>query len=105
MAVLNDGTPMTLTVPHLFIECLQSGEDYYSRYYSALPGRLLRLLALVVTTTLPALYVALETFHPEMIPTVLMITMAATKEGIPDPERTSAPFVRGRLIVFEKAGE
>jgi spore germination protein KA len=83
VAILCDGTPFVLTVPYLFIEPLQSSEDYYSRTFFASLIRILRLLALLISITLPALYVALVAFHPNVIPFKLLLTMAASKEGIP----------------------
>ena len=85
VAIFCDGTPVVLTVPFLFIENLQSREDYYSLPFLASFIRLIRFLSLFITLTTPALYIALTTFHYEMIPTVLLINMAASREGIPFP--------------------
>jgi len=85
VAILVNGTPFVLTVPHLFIENFQVAEDYSSKFHFASFVRLLRLFAFFVTLTMPALYVAVETFHQEMLPTVLLITAAAAREGIPFP--------------------
>ncbi|WP_199883971.1 spore germination protein [Anaerosinus massiliensis] len=85
IAIFCDGTPFVLTIPYLFIEALQSAEDYYSRPYFVTIVRLLRYSSLIITVLAPALYVALETFHQELVPTVLLITAAATREGIPFP--------------------
>ncbi|CUH97270.1 Spore germination protein KA [Propionispora sp. 2/2-37] len=98
VAIFCDGTPFVLTVPLLFIETLQSAEDYYSRPYLATIVRWIRFFAFVITLTAPALYVALETFHQELLPTVLLITAAAAREGIPFPA-----FLEGMIIgvIFE----
>ncbi|WP_054972793.1 spore germination protein [Paenibacillus sp. A3] len=85
VAILCEGSPTALTLPHLFIENLQNSEDYYSRVLIATFSRLLRIFAFFVSTATPALYVALTTFHQEMIPTVLLVTMAASREGTPFP--------------------
>ncbi len=45
----------------------------------------LRVFSLFLSIVLPGLYVALQTFHQEMIPTILLITMAGAREGIPFP--------------------
>ncbi len=83
VAIICDGTPFVLTVPHLFIETIQSGEDYYSRPFFASFIRILRFLALIITTIFPALYVALLSFHLESIPFELLLFMAASREGEP----------------------
>lgn len=90
VAILCDGTPVVLTVPYLFIEALQVPEDYYSRPFQVNMLRLLRLLGFIITLTLPALYVALTTFHQEMLPNVLLFTFASAREGIPFPALVEA---------------
>jgi spore germination protein KA len=83
VAIICDGTPFVLTVPMLFIENIQTSEDYYRRaVYSSLV-RVLRLIALVISTSLPGLYVALINFHQAVIPLKLMLNTAASREGIP----------------------
>lgn len=85
VAILCDGSPTVLTVPYLFIEAFQSSEDYYSRAFLSSIMRLLRILAYLITLLLPAFYIAITTFHQEMIPTVLIITFASSREGVPFP--------------------
>jgi spore germination protein KA len=85
VGILTDGTPTTLTVPYLFIETLQSSEDYYMRHIPSSFFRILRTFAVFLTMFLPALYVATSSFNPEMLPTSLLVTMAASREGIPLP--------------------
>ncbi len=98
VAIFCDGSPFALTVPYLFIETMQVSEDYYSKPFLASIVRMFRLLAYIITLLTPALYVALTTFHQEMIPTVLLITMASAREGIPFPS-----FIEAMLMgtIFE----
>lgn len=97
-AIFVDGTPFVLTVPMLFIESFQSAEDYYSRAYYTSIVRSLRFLSFLISILSPATYVALTTFHHELIPTPLLITMASAHEGIPFP---SVIEVLGMGMVFE----
>lgn len=85
VAILVDGTPLVLTVPRLFLEGISSSEDYYTRYWYSTAVRWLRYLALVVSLFLPGLFVAVQTYHPEMLPTRLLISLAAAREGVPFP--------------------
>lgn len=95
IAVLCDGSPHVLTVPHLLVESLQSSEDYYIRPYIASFLRLTRVLSVFISILLPAFYVALLTYHQEMIPTVLLITMSGAHEGRPLPS-----FVEALIMVL-----
>ena len=83
VAVLVDGTPFVLTMPMVFTENFQAAEDYYSRPYYTNFLRILRLFAYIVTLTLPALYVALVTYHQEMIPDQMLTTLIEASQGVP----------------------
>ena len=97
-AILVDGTPFVLSVPMLFIEGFQSAEDYYSRPYFSSLTRILRFLAFTISILGPATYVALTTFHQELIPTPLLLSMASAQEGVPLPAVGEA-LIMG--IIFE----
>lgn len=97
-AILVDGTPFVLTVPMLFIESFQAAEDYYSRPYFTSLIRMLRFIAFAISILAPATYVALTTFHQELVPTPLLLTMAAAREGTPFPAAMEAGVM---MVVFE----
>lgn len=84
-AILVDGSPMALTVPFLFIEGFQNPEDYYARPFFATLIRWVRVFGFILSIYLPGIYVAFESFHPELIPTPLLVTVAQIKEGLPFP--------------------
>ncbi len=98
IAVLVDGTPVVLTVPFLFIEYFQSSEDYYINFYFSSISRILRIIGFMLTVTVPAIYVALMTFHQEMIPTPLLISISAARQGVPFPSIVETMVL---LFVFE----
>lgn len=83
IAILTDGTPFVLTAPHLFIESLQSSEDYYNKPWRGTIIRWIRIIALLLSVFLPAVYIAVLTYHLEILPTQLIITIAASRKGIP----------------------
>ncbi|MDF2524318.1 MAG: GerA spore germination protein [Clostridiales bacterium] len=85
IAVIVDGTPIVLTIPHLFVEYFQANEDYYMNFYFSSVNRLLRILGFILTTTLPAFYLALVSFHQEMIPTPLLLSISSARRGVPLP--------------------
>jgi len=95
VAIFCDGTPNVLTIPYLFVESIQNTDDYYDHAYFATFIRLLRVMALLLSNMLPGLYVALVSFHHTVIPFKLMITLAASRQGIPFP-----PFVEALLMIL-----
>lgn len=98
IAIIVDGTPIVITVPYLFIENFQAMDDYSLNFYFSSINRFIRILAFLITTTTPALYVALITFHREMVPTHLILSIAAARQGIPVPTIVECIAV---LLVFE----
>ncbi|HBI04121.1 MAG TPA: spore germination protein, partial [Paenibacillaceae bacterium] len=55
-------------------------------------------LGFFITLLGPALYIAITTFHQEMIPPSLLVSLAAQREGIPFPAFVEALLME---IVFE----
>ncbi len=102
VALFLDGTPVVLTVPFLFIENFQSDEDYYLNYYFASFCRVLRLASFFIASSLPAIYIALVTFHQEMLPTALFMSISMARQGVPFPTALEALFM---LVVFEMLRE
>ncbi len=84
-ALLVDGTPYALTFPYLFLENFQANEDYYENYIFASFTRILRFISFFVAVSLPALYIALISYHKEMIPRNLLISIAKSRAAVPFP--------------------
>ena len=85
VAIFCDGTPHVLTVPELFIENIQTSEDYYHGTLIATFMRFLRVLGLGITTMLPAYAAAVMTYNQEMIPPVFLTTIITATEKTPLP--------------------
>ncbi len=81
--ILVDGSPMAITAPFLLIEKFQTAEDYYLRPWFASFMRTLRYGAMAFCVLIPALYVAFSTFHPGIIPTKILYSMIASRQGVP----------------------
>ena len=104
VAIIADGTPFVLTVPKLFIESFQTSEDYYVRTLYASATRILRFLAYIIAAYAPAVYIALTTFHQELIPTTLLVTIAASREGTPFPAFIEALIMVLAYEILREAG-
>ena len=94
VAVMVEGTPFALILPYLFIEHFQSLDDYIHRPYFASFIRLLKLLSFFVTILLPGYYVAVVSFHPELIPQGLLSQFVGSALDTP------LPVVLEALVVF-----
>ncbi len=80
-----DNTPTVLMAPATFISFMQSSEDYYERWMLSCLIRMIRYIALPIVMLLPALYVAVVQFHPNMLPTQLALYVAASRANVPFP--------------------
>jgi len=104
IAVLVQGTGSILLCPGLFVEFFQSSEDYYQRTVLSSMLRWLRMMAFVIALMLPSVYIALSTFHPELIPTVLLLAIANAREGIPLPAFFEALLMEFFFELLREAG-
>jgi spore germination protein KA len=83
VAVVVEGTPMVLTLPYLFSENFQSDEDYYLSYLVSSVRRFLRYLCFAAAVCVPAVFIALTTFHIELMPTHFAVSVAKLRMGVP----------------------
>lgn len=104
VAIMVDGTPFVLIVPTIFAQFLQSSEDYYQRFYLSSLFRMGRFLALNIALLLPSIYVAATTFHQEMIPTSLLVSIANQREGVPFPALLEALVMEFTFELLREAG-
>lgn len=104
IGIIIDGTPFALLAPSTFFNFFQSSEDYYQRYDISSFLRLIRYGAFFVSMLLPALYIAVTTFHQEMLPTTLLISLAAQREGVPLPALAEALLMELTFDVLREAG-
>lgn len=104
IVILVSGTPVTLIVPITFASLLQSSEDYYQEFISGTTIRWLRYGFLLISLFLPSFYIALVSYHQEMIPTVLFFSIANSREGIPFPAAVEALIMEVTFEALREAG-
>jgi len=97
-AILVDGSPQALTAPSILVEFFQSAEDYYENPIVTAGLRILRYLSLLIACTGLGFYVAVTTFHQEMLPIPLVFSVAGARETVPFPAFFEALLL---MVVFE----
>lgn len=102
VAILVDTSPFALIVPMTFWAGMQASEDYYIRWPVATFVRWIRFIFIFIAVFAPPLYVAITTFHQEMIPTNLVLSIASTREPVPFPAVIEALLME---VVFEALRE
>jgi hypothetical protein len=104
VVILVNGTPSVLIAPITIYSLLQSAEDYYQRFLYSTAIRWLRYGALVISLLLPSLYVAVLSFHQEMVPTSLFYSIAKSREEIPFPVVVEALIMEVTFEALREAG-
>ena len=102
IAIIVDGSPVALTVPFILAEASQSSEDYYNNYIFGSFNRLLRTISAYFAISIPAVYLSIVTYHQEMLPTPLLLSISASRQGVPLPTALSM-FIM--LLIFDALRE
>jgi spore germination protein len=80
-----EGTPVGLIAPAAFHEFMSTVDDKYLLAIPALFLILLRYFALLLSTTLPAWYVAITSYNPEILRVQLALSISSSRSGVPYP--------------------
>ncbi|OAS16127.1 hypothetical protein A8708_05920 [Paenibacillus oryzisoli] len=104
ISILVDGTPFALIAPATLFSMLQSPEDYYQRFIIGTLIRWMRYVFFFTTLLLPSLYIAILTFHQEMVPTSLLLSIAKSREDIPFPALVEALLMEISFEALREAG-
>jgi len=103
-AIMVDTTPFALVVPVSFPLLMQSAEDYYTRFSFGTFMRFLRFLTINFALILPGFYIAVTSFHQEMMPSQLLLTLAAIREGLPFPVFVETFAMEFTFEIIREAG-
>ena len=98
VGLIVEGIPVGFAAPAFFGEFLKTTEDAAQHFWAASFIRLLRWVSVVLTLLLPAFYVAVATYHPEMLPTTLLLSVIKSKQSVPF---STAAEIMGLLLCFE----
>lgn len=83
VAIMVHGSPTALVVPVNYFEFLYSPEDLYSRFFFSNMVKIVRIIGLILSVFLPAVYITLCLYQPEMIPTFLLYTIQSAQANVP----------------------
>ncbi|ARK30258.1 spore germination protein [Halalkalibacter krulwichiae] len=104
VAFLTDGSPDAVFGPATLVEFFSSLEDYYLPWQIASSVRLLRFAAVMFSVLATPIYVAVLTFHYELIPRDLLATIIASRSNIPFPPIIEAIFLELTIELLREAG-
>ncbi len=98
VGILIDGTPHALVIPQLFCETFQTMDDYnYPPAYATLL-RWMKYGAALLALLLPAGYLAVALWHPELLHETLLALLTDAEQSVPF---SPAAELIGILFMFE----
>lgn len=104
VAVMVEGTPFVLYSPYLFSDSFSDLDDYDNPPFYSTFMRLLRYGAFVISLFLPGIFVAVGTFHQELIPTNLLFLIATNEVTTPFSLMAEAILVHLLYEIMREAG-
>ncbi|MCM3786128.1 spore germination protein [Neobacillus mesonae] len=104
VVIVVDGSPFVLIVPTVFVHFFHSAADYSDRNDIATLLRLLRMLSFIILLLGPSLYIAMTTFHYQLIPSSLLYSLVSQREAIPFPSFVEAIILETMFELLREAG-
>lgn len=104
IVVVVDHSPSVIVAPVTFSAFFQSVDDYSNRWIIATFLRLLRYLALFTTISLSAVYISIVSFHYEVLPLDLLISIGESRAKVPFPPIVEAFLMELALEMLREAG-
>ncbi|MFW5438191.1 spore germination protein [Paenibacillus apiarius] len=93
--VLMQGTPFAIIAPVVFYDFMSAVDDVYHSFWVTRALVILRYLALVITIMLPACYIAVVSYNPEIFRVQLAVSIAGSRATVPYPS-----FVEVLIMLF-----
>ena len=104
IVLLSDNSPVALILPATYNSFIQTSDDYYSRWEIASFTRVLRYIASFLAMTFPGLYLAMTNFHTQILPTDLLLSLAASRQGVPFPAVIEVLLMELAFELLREAG-
>ncbi len=104
IAIFSEGVPTALICPVSFFSFYQSPDDYNNRFIIGSFYRLIRFISFFIAIFIPSFYIAVVTFHFEVIPGELVIPVKNAVEGIPYPPIVEALIMELTIELIREAG-
>ncbi|QQE81108.1 spore germination protein [Alicyclobacillus sp. SO9] len=96
--------PYVIVAPTTLWALIHSGEDSYLKFPLGNFVRFIRWIAVICAILLPSVYVAVTNYHAEMLPTDLMLAIAASREQVPFPVILEVLLMEFSLELIREAG-
>ncbi|WDM02943.1 spore germination protein [Alicyclobacillus cycloheptanicus] len=104
VAIFVGNSPFVLVAPVVFWTMVHSPEDAYLRVPFGTFLRMIRWISLFIAILLPGMYIAVTNYHPEMLPTGMLLAIAAAREQVPFPVLLEVLLMEFAIELIREAG-
>lgn len=104
VAVFVDRSPMVLLGPASLFNFFESTEDVYMRWNMGSFIRFLRYITMFLSVILTPAYVAIITYHYEMIPSTLLVSLGESRSKVPFTPIFEALLLEVMIELLREAG-
>ena len=98
IAIMVENSPQVIIIPMFFSDTIHTIDDYYQNSKNVSVTRIIRVIAFIISVTIPGMYLALTTFNQETLPTSLLINFSIQRQGVPFPSIVEALVM---FLIFE----
>lgn len=99
-----DNSPTTLLLPAGFDDFFRVSEDRYNRFELVSFERIIRYGAMLAALFISALYLAVISFHTQLLPTELLLSLAEARQGVPFPPLIEVLLMELSFEMIREAG-
>jgi hypothetical protein len=103
VVLLMNGTPFALVAPAVFYDFFTAMDDLYQSYWISKFLLTLRYIGLMISVTVPAFYVAITSFNPELLRVQLAVSIAGSRAAVPYPSYLEVFFMLGIMEILTEA--
>lgn len=104
VVLMCDNSPTTLLLPAGFDDFFRVSEDRYNRFELVSFERLIRYGAMLAALYISALYLSVISFHTQILPTALLLSLAEARQGVPFPPLIEVLLMELSFEMIREAG-
>ncbi|MCA1053944.1 spore germination protein [Rossellomorea aquimaris] len=104
VGLLVDRSPTVIIAPSTFMNFFESTEDIYMRWNMGTFLRIIRFIAIFFSVLLTPAYVAVLTYHYEVIPSALLVSLGQSRSNVPFPPVFEAFLLEFVIELLREAG-
>lgn len=104
LAILVENSPYALIAPITFFHLLHASDDSFLRWQYGTALRIIRMLGLLISLLLPAIYIAVTLYHSHLIPMPLLTSIAESRVNVPFPIIAEVLFMEFSFYLLNEAG-